>query len=421
MTATTHVPQDDRPRTEIEPTPAQLVARAESMVPGLIARQAETEQRTYYAQDTHEEFSRAGFYRILVPRRYGGYEYGIDTFLRVTMTLARGCPSTAWMYCLGATHALPVATLFGERAQAELFAGGDFICPATIVPSGAAERAADGGWVLSGTWNYCSGSPYATHFLGHTLIPQEGDQPPKTMMFIAPRSEWRRLDDWGRQLGLKGSGSHSIVFENGYVPAHFTFDDTHMSEVDVTRGTPGRDLHGNPEYGGGPLSYMVLEVASLAVGMAQGALAAYEDLMLSRSTVFPPIMRRAQDPDYQFWYGEAAGMIATAEAAVLSAIGQWQELCTHGPEAFTRYHDLRLATICREAIRLCWHAVEGQLFPNAGSSSVRHGERIERIWRDLSMLHSHAGIGVFLATVATRELTKARFAAALSAVEQGSS
>jgi len=79
--------------------------------------------------------------------------------------------------------------------------------------------------------------------------------------------------------------------------------------------------------------------------------------------------------------------------------------------AFTREEELRLATISRETVRLCWRAVEGQLFPTAGSSSVRHGHRIERVWRDLSMLHSHAGNGVFLSTLANRELAQAHFAA----------
>lgn len=393
-------------------TPAEIIARAEAMAPTLVERQAETERRTYYGQDTHDAFADAGFYRILVPRRYGGYEFGIDTFLRVTTALARGCPSTAWMFCLGATHALPVASLFGERAQAELFRGGDFICPATIVPSGSAKRTPDGDWELNGTWKYCSGSPYATHFLGHVLVPGEAGEPPAPMLFIAPRSEFRRLDDWGGQLGLKGSGSHSIVIENGRIPEHFAFPGTHMSEVDTTEGTPGSRLHGNPEYGGGPLSFMLLEVASLAVGMAQGALDAYEELMRERTTLFPPVVTRAEDPDYQFWYGEAAGLITTAEAAVRQAIRQWHDLCAAGPGAFTREQDLRLATICREVIRLSWRAVEGQLFPTAGSSAARNGERIERVWRDMSTLHSHAGVGVLLKSVTTRELARARFGVA---------
>jgi 3-hydroxy-9,10-secoandrosta-1,3,5(10)-triene-9,17-dione monooxygenase len=41
------------------------------------------------------------------------------------MELAWGCPSTGWMYCFGAAHAL-VAALFGS---------GDLICPMTILPA----------------------------------------------------------------------------------------------------------------------------------------------------------------------------------------------------------------------------------------------------------------------------------------------
>lgn len=408
MTAVTSVPEHAFPSPpEPRLTPAEIIARAEAIAPTLIGRQAETERRTFYAQDTHEEFARAGFYRILVPRRYGGYEFGTDTFLRVAMALARGCPSTGWMYLFGAAHALAVATLFDERAQAELFSSGDFICPATVAPSGTAERTADG-WVINGVWSYASGSPYATHFIGHTLVPQADGQPPAPLLFIAPRDQWKRLDDWGQQLGLKGSGSHSVAIDNGRVPDHFTRG-FHMSQVTVTEGTPGLALHGNPEYGGGPLSFMLLELGALAVGMAKGALDAYEDLMLTRTTIYPPIVLRVEDPDFQLRYGEATGMISTAEAALLNGIQQWRDTCAEGPEAFTREQEWRLATISREVVRLCWRAVEGELFPTAGSSSVRHGDRIERVWRDMSTLHSHAGYAVVLKSMANRELTKARF------------
>lgn len=387
-------------------TPAQIIARAEAIAPSLVGRQAETEERTYYAEDTHEAFRRAGFYRILVPRRYGGYEFGAETFLRVAMALARGCPSTAWMYVFGAAHALVVATLFDERAQAEFFSGGDFICPATVAPAGTAERAADG-WTLTGTWAYCSGAPYATHFLGHTLVPQGEGLPPAPMMFVVPREQWTMLDDWGRQLGLKGSGSHGITMTGARVPGHHTLN-THMAQAVVTDETPGLLLHG-PEYGGGPLGFMLLELGALAVGMAKGALDAYEDLMRARETVFFPIVSRTEDPDYQFKYGEAAGMIAAAEAALLGAVRQWSDLCQAGPAAFTRERELRIAMISREAVRLSWRAVEADLFPTAGSSSVRHGERVERVWRDMSTLHSHAGVAVFLSSLANREYARAHF------------
>ena len=390
------------------PTSAEVVAAARAMVPELVRRQEETEQRTFYAQDTHDAFTEAGFYRILVPRRYGGHELGISTFVQVALALTRGCPSTGWMYCLGAAHALAVATLFDERAQDDIFTGPDFIAPATVGPSGTARQTGDGDWILDGTWGYCSGAPYATHFIGHTLVPSAEDGSPEPLLFIAPRSEWRRKDDWGGTLGLRGSGSHSITMDGARIPAHLARR-MHLSQITVLDGTPGQRLHGNPMYGGGSLSFMVMEDALLAVGMAQGALDAYEELMRTRSTVFPPIQDRADDPDYQFRYGKAAGMIATAEAALLQLVHQWEQGCADPANEFTPEREMRYATVCREIVHLCWRAVESHLIPTAGSSAVRGGARVERIWRDMTMLHSHAGVGVFLSGIAQREYAKARF------------
>ena len=75
-------------------TPREIVARAAAMRPELLERQAETEERTFYAQDTHEASREAGFYRILQPRRFGGYEFDLETYFRVIIEIARGCPST---------------------------------------------------------------------------------------------------------------------------------------------------------------------------------------------------------------------------------------------------------------------------------------------------------------------------------------
>ncbi|SFP43425.1 3-hydroxy-9,10-secoandrosta-1,3,5(10)-triene-9,17-dione monooxygenase [Amycolatopsis arida] len=390
-------------------TPDELVARAEALVPALVERQAETEKRTYYAEDTHKLFTDSGFYRILVPRRYGGYEFGLDTFMRVAMTLARGCPSTGWMFCLGAGHALIAATIFDESAQHELFRDGNFICPLVIGPGGTAERTAEGEWLLNGTWSYGSGAPYATHFAGIAIASGAQGNAPHPVLFVAPRDRWTRLDDWGNLLGLRGSGSHSVTFDNATIPDHFVIE-SDLNSIDVTSGTPGLALHGNPQYSAAPLSAMCIEGASLAVGMAQGALDAYADLMRTKTTLGPIVVPRLEDPDFQRWYGQAAGQIAAAEAATLGAIRKWDEACAQGP--FTPDKDLRIALVCREAAELAWRAVDDIIFPTAGTSSaVRAGERIERVWRDMSTGHSHVGFAVVLTTVVARGLAQIELAA----------
>ncbi|MFG1640826.1 acyl-CoA dehydrogenase family protein [Amycolatopsis sp. NPDC049252] len=413
MTAARSLPADGHPSPP-EPglTADEVVARAERIAAGLVDRQQETEERGYYGLETHNELLNAGLYRLLVPRRYGGYEFGLDTYLRVVIALAAGCPSTAWMYTFGASHAHTAATLFGEAAQDELFAGGDFICPATVGPVGFAERAEDGGWIVDGVHRYSSGSPYATHFIGHTLVAGAEGEPPAPMLFVVPRAQWERLDDWGGQLGLKGSGSHSVKIDKAHIPAHFALPGTHMGVTSVVEGTPGFELHGTTLYGGGVLSMIQFQVGALAVGMATGALEAYGQLLLDRTTIYPPIVPRAADPDFQLHYGEAAGRIATARAALTDAVRQWHETADRGSAAFTREVDLRLSLISSEALRLAWSAVADHLFPTAGSSAVRTGERIERIWRDMSTLHSHGGVSVFLAKLAGRELAAQVFGVA---------
>src|ERR1700742_1624145 len=97
-----------------------FVQRALDMVPDLLRRQAETEARTFYAEDTHEAFKQAGFYRMLGTRQFGGHETEIETFFRVVVALSSGCPSTGWQFCFGALHAVTVGSLFDHSAQARI-------------------------------------------------------------------------------------------------------------------------------------------------------------------------------------------------------------------------------------------------------------------------------------------------------------
>ncbi|MFD7706320.1 hypothetical protein [Streptomyces sp. NPDC059786] len=77
-------------------TERELIGRAVSMRPALPERQPETERLTHCPQATHDDFLRAGFYRMLQPRGYGGYECGLPAFYRVVTEIPRGCPSTGW-------------------------------------------------------------------------------------------------------------------------------------------------------------------------------------------------------------------------------------------------------------------------------------------------------------------------------------
>src|SRR5262245_50251007 len=113
-------------------TADDLVARADGFRDWLLDEQAATEERSYYSHDLHEAFAEAGFYRMLLPRRYGGLEIDVATFYRVISSIARGCPSTGWMLALGTAHGLQGASYWPAEGQDELFTEPGFLASASF-------------------------------------------------------------------------------------------------------------------------------------------------------------------------------------------------------------------------------------------------------------------------------------------------
>ena len=385
--------QDTAAKGPPEPdlTPDELIRRAIALRPKLIAAQAETEERTYYSEEMHQELLDSGFYRLYIPRRYGGYEFDATTYMRVVIELARGCVSTAWCAGLAAAHALQIASWWEEPAQAEIFGDGDFRAASVAAPIGPARRTGEE-WELNGKVGYCSGIPYSTHYMGQALIAgDDGTPTDRMLLFVAPRSEFTVLDDWGDLLGLKGSGSQSITFKDGMIPAHWGLEDKLMVDMDVSNGTPGLRLHNNPLYGGRALACFTMSLGAIMVGAAYQALDEYELMLDSKLTHLPPMQPRRFDPDFQRWFGSALAKVATAEAALLNCADQHMELCAAAAQGarYTYGDDMRLGCIAREVMIQTWEIMQSEIFRTAGSSAGAKGQRLERIYRDMSIGNSH--------------------------------
>lgn len=56
----------------------------------------EAEKLGHHTPELDAKFTDAGFYRMLQPRRFGGYAFGMDTFWKVIFAVAEGDPGTAW-------------------------------------------------------------------------------------------------------------------------------------------------------------------------------------------------------------------------------------------------------------------------------------------------------------------------------------
>ena len=314
----------DVPEADLRPD--HMVARAVALRQHLRDDQANTEARTRYSEETHRLFTEAGFYRILQPRMFGGYEFDTQTFYRTLIEIARGCPSTGWMLCLGAGHALQLGSSFTQQAQAEIFGpDGHFVAPLSVgnFPGDRPARPVDGGYRVSGKWRYASGVPYSTHFTG--LADVEGSDPVDVRLVVVPRDSYEVLEDWGELIGLKGSGSNSVVIDDAFVPAHHTAPLAQlMGEWPLTTELlPGAEIHGNPMYTGGFMGFAIGELTTVQVGAARAMLDEYEALLDSTPVVSMSgnvQTRRYTDHDFQRSFGGAASLPSAIASCAISSM-----------------------------------------------------------------------------------------------------
>jgi alkylation response protein AidB-like acyl-CoA dehydrogenase len=377
------------PVPEPELTAEQIVERARALREEVIAEAASAEERGTYSPELHGQFVQAGFHRILQPRRFGGYEFGLDTFYRVIIEISSADAGIGWNLCLGSAHALQVGAFFPEQAQADLFGpDGHFVGPSRAIPRGKATPE-PGGYRVSGRWDYCSGATYSTHVIALALVADSEER----IMVAIPRSDYEILDDWGggTTIGLGGTASNTIAADDVFVPAHLAvrYD---WKDFEMPReGTIGFQLHGNPLYLARAMTFFYASLNAVQIGNARAALQEYEAMMTTRPTSFPPPIPRSESVDYQRWYGEAYSLVDTAELAFFGALARFAEKCVafaERGESFTTADDGAIRDVMAQCGRLAWQAVD-LMFASGGSSAARHGSRLERCFRDAAMFRTH--------------------------------
>jgi 3-hydroxy-9,10-secoandrosta-1,3,5(10)-triene-9,17-dione monooxygenase len=382
------------PVPEPDLTPQELIARAAALKPLLRRQQAENDERGSYSEELHQAFLTAGLYRITQPRMFGGYEFDVPTFYRAMLEISHGHPSAGWCLALCASHALLIASHWPEQAQRDLFgADGHFTAPHRVAPTGELTPV-EGGYRLTGVWDFCSGIPYSTHFVCSARLPVAGG-PPEIMCAVARRDQLRIVDDWGgdQTLGMRASGSHSVEVKNAFVPAHYVIPLQAMftRPQDMRDGTPGTRLHGNPMYLGRVAGPYHMSLITPTIGAAKAALDEYEDIIRTKKTTFPPIIPRAEHEDFQRALGQATVLTDAAENLLIRGAEVYMEMCQRWAAdgtLITVEQNLRLWAMMQQAGRMACDAVE-LLFKNAGTSVTRKGSRMERYFRDAQMYRAH--------------------------------
>jgi len=364
------------------PAPGELVARARAMAPALRARAAGAEAARRIPDETMAEFKAAGFFRVLQPRRWGGYEMDPQVFFDIQMALAEACVSSAWVYGVVGVHNYQLG-LFDDRAQTEVWGEDNEIrISSSYQPVGKVERV-EGGFLLSGHWGFSSGSEHCDWvFLGAIIPPAEGVAgPPDMRTFLLPRADYRIEDAW-HVFGLKATGSQDIVVERAFVPEYRT----HKAIDGFLCKNPGQAENNGPLFTLPWAQIFVRSVSTAAIGGARGALAAFLDITKTRvssntgkvSATDHSVLAHAAKTHAQL--DELEVVLAHSFDAMMAAARAGQPI----PIPDRIKYRYQSSTVVRRCA-----ALVDEMMPLMGGRAIYNSSPLVRYWLDLNAARAH--------------------------------
>ena len=363
--------------------PKTILDAARAMAPGLRERAGKTEANRKLLPETHAAFLKAGFYRVMQPRGFGGLElpFGIQT--EMSMELARGCPSSAWVAGLLACHGWLLGMMPGE-AQAEVWGDDPETCVATSFAGSdiSAERA-NGGFRISGRWPFSSGVDYCGWAILVAKLPADGGSGGEMHYLAVPLADCRIVDTWNA-TGLAGTGSNDIVVEDAFVPVRRIAP---FAALCAGEG-PGREANPGYLYRLPQMAVFSFNLIGVALGAARGAVEHLTASMrpTSRATGAP----LASQQSIQLRIAESMAEIDAAHALVdrnRREIVAWGKAdAMPAVEERVRYRrDNAFAAMA------CCRAIE-RLQPISGGRGLAAGDPVNRAWRDANAVARHIAL-----------------------------
>ncbi|PZU11042.1 MAG: acyl-CoA dehydrogenase [Sphingomonas sp.] len=199
---------------------------------------------------------RAGVYRMLVAKQFGGDEASPAQFLKLIERISIADGSVGWVASFGVSAmylaSLPIATL--ETIYAE---GPDVIFAGGLFPPQPA-RHAPGGLEISGRWKFGSGCTGAD-LIGVGITLADGKASPLPRMAVMPSGQVRIERNWD-VIGLQGTGSHDLIVDKVVVPEGWTF---------IRGGSSSLD---SPLYRYPSMAFAAQVLAVVGLGVARAAL-----------------------------------------------------------------------------------------------------------------------------------------------------
>jgi len=350
-----------------------VLARARGVTELLKAAGPRIEATRELPPDVLSAMHQACLFRLLMPRSVGGDEIDLETHAMALETIARADASTAWVMSQGSGCSMAAAFLSPEAAERWFGAQNAVLAWGAGIQGKAV--AVEGGYRVTGTWTFNSGSRHATLLGGHSYIHEsdgsrrlgpDGAPRNRTMLFERSKAD---IDDVWDVVGLRGTGSDTIRVTDLFVREEDTIDRDSLEEC----REPGTlyKFSTTLAYGVG--------FSALMLGIAQGMLDELQALAMTKTPRAATTSLR-ENPVFQ---SELAQFHARCQAARsylhVTTREVWDEVAAAGEITIAQRARMKLTTTwvinhCFEVVKDCYRA--------AGQSAIHPKGPFERRMRD---------------------------------------
>jgi alkylation response protein AidB-like acyl-CoA dehydrogenase len=362
------------------PTREKLLQLARNMVPTLIELAPKCEEMGRLPDETIEAFKQAGFFKIGVPKTYGGYEMDYDVLCEVIMEIAHGCASSAWNLAVLGEHAYTM-TNSSSQILDELWGEDPNVLVATGNDPKAELKPVEGGYIFNARTSFSSGCDHVSWWISRGTDTETGEK----VGVLIPKQENVRIIEGSWQVsGLAGSGSKDIEFKDIFIPRKYIRSGPKSSEW----GGKKAGVINFATYRLSQISTKPFTLASVSVGVAGGVLEVFTKRMKERHSRLGDDMSKKQS--IQLRIAESAAEYDAARKILLTNIQESLKILRAKEDIPEEMHhrNRRDMAFCP---RLAQASVD-RLFYAAGAGGLDLNNNLQRQFRDV---HA-AGAQVFL-------------------------
>jgi alkylation response protein AidB-like acyl-CoA dehydrogenase len=334
---------------------------------GFESRVAQHDDTDAFVSENYDALKARKVFAAGVPEELGGGGATVADLAGMLRTLAHHCSSTALALSMH-THLVAAAAWRWKNQKAPVdgllkrVVNEDLV----LVSTGGADwllgsckaTKEDGGYRVTGRKIFCSGAPAGGLMMTTAVVEDAADGPTVLQIAVPTNAAGVRIENDWKALGMRGTGSHDISFENVFVP-----------DAAVALRRPSGKWH--------PLIHVVAMVAlpvfnAVYVGVAEAA----------RDLAIEAARRRRDDRIVQAHAGEMENELTAAQLALARMV---DIAMTQQPGVETTAETM----CCRAILGRATRATVDTAMDLAGGGSFLRKNALERLFRDVQGVRYH--------------------------------